>query len=102
MANIRAVAFAIYMLACIAGAFIGGILAVFYQQYALLSFAGGGLFAGPLLCSIRKMRFVHGKRFWFNLIPLTLVHMVWGFARARSLLSNRSSSPRAVAQKNGK
>jgi hypothetical protein len=55
-----------------------------------------------LLCSIRKMRLVHGKKFWLNLIPLTLVHMVWGFARSRSLLSNRSSSPRAAAQKNGK
>jgi glycosyltransferase involved in cell wall biosynthesis len=102
MENFRAVAFAVYMLACSAGAFIGGVLAVFYRQYVILGFAVGGMFAGPLLCSIRKMRLVHGKKFWLNLIPLTLVHMVWGFARARSLLSNRSSSPRAAAQKNGK
>jgi glycosyltransferase involved in cell wall biosynthesis len=102
MANFRAVAFAVYMLACSAGAFVGGALAMFYRQYVILGFAVGGLFVGPLFCSIRKMRLVHGKKFWLNLIPLTLVHMVWGFARARSLLSNRSSSPRSVTQKNGK
>jgi hypothetical protein len=102
MANFRAVAFAVYMLACSVGVLIGAVLAVFYRQYVLLGFAVGGIFAGPLLWSIRKMRFVHGKKFWFNLIPLTLLHMTWGFARAKSLISFRSFYPRAVAKKNGK
>lgn len=102
MANFRAVAFAVYMLACCAGALIGAVLAAFCQQYFLLGFALGGMFAGPLLWSIRKMRFVHGKKFWLNLIPLTLVHMTWGFARARSLMSFQILHPRAAALKNGK
>jgi hypothetical protein len=44
------------------------------------------------------LRFEHGKRFWLNLLPLTLVHLAWGFARATSLVFNRSVSPRATLQ----
>jgi glycosyltransferase involved in cell wall biosynthesis len=99
MANFRAVAFAFYMLSCSAGVLIGALVAVFLQKYVLLCFAVGGILVGPLLCSIRKMRLVRGKRFWLNLIPLTLVHMTWGFARARSLVSYRSFSPRAAAHR---
>jgi hypothetical protein len=53
----------------------------------------------PIFCSIRKLRFEHGKRFWLNLLPLTLVHLAWGFARAKSLVFNRSVSPRATLQR---
>jgi glycosyltransferase involved in cell wall biosynthesis len=98
MANFRAVAFAFFMLTCGAGAVIGTFMAVFLHRYVLLCFAIGGMITGPLFSSIYKMRMVRGKRFWRYLIPLTLVHMAWGFARARALISNRSLTPRAVAK----
>jgi glycosyltransferase involved in cell wall biosynthesis len=96
MTNFWAVAFAAYMLACVVGALIGGVQAILFHRYLILGTAVIGLFAGPLFCSIRKLRFEHGKRFWINLLPLTLVHLVWGLARAKSLVLNRSASPRAT------
>jgi glycosyltransferase involved in cell wall biosynthesis len=98
MTNFWAVAFAAYMLACVAGALIGGIQAILFHRYLILDSSVIGMFVGPFFCSIRKLRFEHGKRFWLNLLPLTLVHLAWGFARATSLVFNRSVSPRATLQ----
>jgi glycosyltransferase involved in cell wall biosynthesis len=96
MTNFFAVAFAAYMLACVACASIGGIEAIFFHRYLILVFAVIGIFAGPLFCSIRKLRSEHGERFWLNLLPLALVHLVWGLARAKALVLSRSVSPRAA------
>jgi glycosyltransferase involved in cell wall biosynthesis len=98
MTNFFAVAFAAYMLACVVGILIGGIQAIFFHRYLILELAVIGIFVGPLFCSIRKLRCEHGKRFWLNLLPLTLIHLVWGLARARSLVLSRSVSPRAALQ----
>jgi glycosyltransferase involved in cell wall biosynthesis len=100
MTNVRAVAFAVYMLICCVGALAGFVFAVFLRQYVILGLTVGAMFAGPCFCSIRKMSSVHGKKFWFNLIPLTLLHMTWGFARAKSLVSFEIFYPRAAPQKN--
>ncbi len=98
LANVRAVAFAACMLLCGMGAAIGAVLAVFFNHYALLAIAVGGIITGPLLCSVRKLRAVHGKKFWLTLFPLTVLHMVWGFARARALVSFRTFYSRTAAQ----
>jgi glycosyltransferase involved in cell wall biosynthesis len=95
MTNFRAVAFAAYILTCGLIAIIGGFLAVFYRQYTLLGLAACGALVGSFLCSLRKLRFVHGKMFWLNLIPLTLLYLTWGLARARSLMSFRMLHPRS-------
>ena len=95
MTNFRAVAFATYVLICGLSAIIGGFLAVFYRQYALLGLALCGILVGSFLCSLRKLRFVHGKMFWLNLTPLTLLYLTWGLARARSLMSFRVLHPRS-------
>lgn len=95
MTNFRAVAFAAYILTCGLIAIIGGFLVVFYRQYTLLGLAACGTLAGSFLCSLRKLRFVHGKMFWMNLAPLTLLYLTWGLARARSLMVFRILHPRS-------
>jgi glycosyltransferase involved in cell wall biosynthesis len=95
MTNFRAVAFAAYMLACVACALIGGVQAILLQRYLILNSAVVGMFVGPFLCSVRQLRSVHGKIFWLNLIPLTLLYLTWGLARARSLMSFHVLHPRS-------
>jgi GT2 family glycosyltransferase len=95
MTNFWAVAFAAYILACVAGALIGGVQAILFQRYLILDSAVVGIFVGPFFCSIRQLRFVHGKMFWLNLIPLTLLYLTWGIARARSLMVSRILHPRS-------
>lgn len=100
LANFWAVAFAFHMLVCAAVASVGTVLALFFGQYAPLGVAVGGMIIGPLLCSVRKLRTVHGKKYWLTLIPLTVLHMVWGFARARALVSFQTFYPRASTLEN--
>jgi glycosyltransferase involved in cell wall biosynthesis len=96
MTNFKAVAFAAYVLVCGLSAIVGGFLAVYYRQYALLGLALCGIVAGSFLCSLRKLRFVNGKVFWSNLTPLALLYLTWGLARARSLISFRVLHPRSA------
>ena len=95
MTNFWAVAFAAYILISGLIVIFGGFLALFYREYLLLGLALGALLLGPLLCSIRKLRFFHGKMFWLNLAPLTLLYLTWGIARARSLMVLRILHPRS-------
>lgn len=95
MTNFRAVAFAVYILTCGLIALVGGFLAVFYRRFELLSFAACAAFAGPFLCSLYKLRHARGTVFWPNLLPLTLLYLTWGLARARSLMVLRILHPRA-------
>jgi glycosyltransferase involved in cell wall biosynthesis len=95
MTNFRAVAFAAYILACGLIAVIGGFLALFYREYTLLGLAVCAMLLGPFLCSLRKLRFVDGKMFRLNLMPLTLLYLTWGLARARSLMPFRMLHPRS-------
>jgi glycosyltransferase involved in cell wall biosynthesis len=97
MTNFWAVAFAVYILTCGLTVVFGGILALFYRRYALLGLAVCAMLLGPFLCSLRKLRFLHGKIFWSNLIPLTLLYLTWGLARARSLMAFRILNPRSPA-----
>ena len=95
LTNFRAVAFATYILICCLIAIIGGLLAVLYRQYALLGLAACGALVGSFFCSVHRLRCVHGKIFWLNLAPLTLLYFTWGLARARSLMSFRVLHPRS-------
>jgi glycosyltransferase involved in cell wall biosynthesis len=96
MANLRAVAFAVYMLICVTGVLIGVALALCFHTFIVLGLAAASMLAGPLACSVRKLKMVHGRQFWLNLFPLTVLHAVWGLARARSLLSVQDVYPREV------
>lgn len=87
MGNFRAVAFALYVLVCILGAVLGLGLALFVRQYTLLVTASAGMLIASLACSIRKLRTVSGKVFWQTILPLTVLHLVYGIARARALLN---------------
>jgi glycosyltransferase involved in cell wall biosynthesis len=102
LTNFWAVAFSAYILVCGIGVLIGALLAAFFRQYVVLGVAIAGMIAGPLFCSILKLRNARGKKFWFNLIPLTVLHMAWGLARARSLISISAFYPKVAALKNGK
>jgi glycosyltransferase involved in cell wall biosynthesis len=95
MTNFRAVAFAAYILTCGLIAVIGWFLALFYREYTLLGLAVCAMLLCPFLCSLRKLRFLHGKMFWLNLAPLTLLYLTWGIARARSLMVLRILHPRS-------
>jgi glycosyltransferase involved in cell wall biosynthesis len=93
MTNFWAVAFAAYILACGLIVVFGVFLALFRREYALLGLAVCAMLLGPFLCSLRKLRFLHGKTFWLNLAPLTLLYLTWGLARARSLMVLRILHP---------
>jgi glycosyltransferase involved in cell wall biosynthesis len=95
MTNFWAVAFAAYILTSGLTVVFGGFLALFYRRYTLLGFAVCAMLLGPFLCSLRKLRFLHGKTFWLNLLPLTLLYLTWGLARARSLMAFRILHPRS-------
>jgi glycosyltransferase involved in cell wall biosynthesis len=97
MTNLWAVAFAAYILTCGLIVIFSGFLALFYREYTLLALAVCAMLMGPFLCSLRKLRFVHGKMFWLNLLPLTLLYLTWGLARARSLMVFRILHPRSPA-----
>jgi glycosyltransferase involved in cell wall biosynthesis len=94
MANARAVMFAVYVLACEFGIILGLVLVCLSRQFLLLGVSSVAFLAGPLAIAVRKLKSVHGRQFWLNLFPLTLLHTVWGLARARSLLSIQSIYPR--------
>jgi glycosyltransferase involved in cell wall biosynthesis len=85
--NYRAVAFAFYILVCCLGLVAGLGLGLIFRQYTLFTAASAGMIVGPLACSIRKLRTVRGRAFWLTLLPLTVLHLVYGLARARVLLN---------------
>jgi glycosyltransferase involved in cell wall biosynthesis len=91
-AHFRAVAFALYVLACWIGliAGLGGI--VFVHNYFLFAGAVAGMMIVSVLCSIRKLHKVRGIQFWQNVFPLTALYIVYGTARASSLLMAGSGS----------
>jgi cellulose synthase/poly-beta-1,6-N-acetylglucosamine synthase-like glycosyltransferase len=87
MANFRAVAFALYILVCCLGVVAGLGLGLVFQQYTLFAAASFGIIVAPLACSIRKLRTIRGGLFWMTLLPLTVLHLVYGVARARALVN---------------
>jgi GT2 family glycosyltransferase len=95
LTNFWAVAFAAYILTSGLAVVIGGILALFYHRYLVLGLAVCALLLGPFVCSVRKLRFLHGKAFWMNLAPLALLYLTWGIARARALMVLRIVHPRS-------
>ncbi len=87
IANFRAVAFALYMLVCCFGVAAGLGLGIMFRQYTLLAAALCAVIVAPLACSIWKLRTVGGEKFWLTLLPLTVLHLVYGVARARALVN---------------
>jgi glycosyltransferase involved in cell wall biosynthesis len=86
-AYFRAVGFALCVVVCCLGVVAGLGLGLIFRQYTLLSAALAVLMVAPLACSLRKLRAVHGRTFWMTLLPLTVLHLVYGVARARALLN---------------
>jgi len=95
-ANFRAVAFACFMLAG-SVALLSGLGLVFVSgRFVLLAAASAIMMAASLALSVRKLYAVRGRSFWFTLLPLTTLHVVYGLARARALLSLGCGYPRGT------
>lgn len=86
-ANFRAVAFAVYILGCCIGMLAGLGLGLFVGQYSIFAAALAGMIIASFACSVRKLRTVRGRAYWHTLPPLTLLHLVYGVARASALLN---------------
>lgn len=87
LAHFRAAAFALCVLVCCFGVVTGLVRGLMFRQYMLFAAASVGLIAAPLACSIRKLRTLGGWTFVRTLLPLTVLHLVYGVARARALLN---------------
>ena len=81
--NVRAVFFAIYTLFCLAGAIAGAVRFVWTGHCPLLAYSLGTLLLAPFLLSLRiALR----RRDWSDLLPLIVLHLAYGVARAICLL----------------
>jgi hypothetical protein len=75
-----------YTLVCSLGVAFGLAQGLIFRHYAVFGAASAALVIAPLACSVQKLRTRNGKAFWLNLLPLTVLHLVYGIARARALL----------------
>jgi len=87
LSSLRTVMFAGYTLACSAAVMAGIAVAFLTRSYGLLAISLAALLAGALACTLRKVRSVHGRDFWLSLLPLTVLHIAYGLARAQALLN---------------
>jgi hypothetical protein len=94
-ANLRAVAFALYTLVCCAGVLAGLGIGLASGRYAFFVAVSVGFIITSVACSIRKLYSVRGGKFWLSLVPLTMLYMVYGMARASALLARGRRSARA-------
>ena len=87
LSNARPVLFAFYTLMCLVGAGIGAVLAAWQERFDVFAAFLGALLLPPFLLSLRlALR----RKKWSYLFPLTLMHLVYGIARGRSLLEFRN------------
>jgi len=87
LSNARPVLFAFYTLICLAGAGIGAVLAAWQKRFDVLAAFLGALLLPPFFLS---WRLALRRKKWSYLFPLTLMHLVYGIARGRSLLEFRN------------
>ena len=84
--HLRAVAYALFTLTGLAGV-LGGLGAgLILGKYRILELSAASMVGAALACSVGKLRCVAGKRFWFTVLPLTVLYMTYGMARASALL----------------
>jgi glycosyltransferase involved in cell wall biosynthesis len=79
----KAVAFTVFTAACLAGTALGAGLALFARRFELLAVSLIGLLLPPLALGFREAR-AAGR--WSQWLPLSLLFLVYGTARAASLL----------------
>jgi len=84
ISNARPLLFGFYTLVCLAGAGFGVILAARQKSLIVPAVFLGALVVPSLLLSIRL---VLKRKKWSDLVPLVLMHVVYGLARGRSLLT---------------
>jgi len=87
MANAKPVLFGLYTVICLAGAGTGAALAAWQKRFDVLAAFLVALLLPSFLLSLRSV--IRRKR-WGHLFPLILLHLVYGIARARSLLEYRT------------
>jgi glycosyltransferase involved in cell wall biosynthesis len=92
----RAVAFAAYTLACAVGIAVGVVLA--FSGWGILPAATfvSALLLAAAACTWKKLQGRQQKRF-ASFLQLTVLHVVYGLARAHSLVSFGSRYPRTSA-----
>ena len=85
--------FASYTLACLAGIAIGGAAAACGRTPLVLGFFSAALLAPAFLLSLRLAA---KRKRWASVVPLTVLHLVFGLARGHALLKaagNRGRFP---------
>jgi len=88
MPNARPVFFALYILACLVGVFLGLALGAL-GRFQVLTTSVFALLVGPFLLGLRAA--IARKR-WTEVIPLASLYLVFGFSRARCLVDIRNWS----------
>ena len=87
LTNARPVLFGFYALVCLAGIGIGVAFYAWQKRFGVAAVSVLALILPPLLLSVRL---VLKRRKWGDLFPLTLLNLVYGLARGRSLLVARN------------
>ena len=87
LTNARPVLFGFYTLVCLAGLGIGAVLVAWQKRMDVAAVSLGVLLLPAFLLSLRlTLR----RKTWADLFPLTLLNLVYGLARGRSLLVARN------------
>jgi hypothetical protein len=89
--NLNAVSFALYTLLCLTGLAVGAIQLVLGASPVLLAYSAAALLAAPVLLSLRS---TISSKCWSEFVPLAVLFLTYGIARATCLLYPGSGSPR--------
>ena len=87
LTNARAVFFALYTLLCLVGIVAGGIFALATHWFGLLAAAAAAMLLPPILLAAQA---APARKSWADWVPLTLLYLTYGFARALCLLNVRA------------
>lgn len=94
--DFRALAFAVYMLVCSIGVVGGLVSELVLRRYTLLLTTLSAMLTGAIVLSLLKLRRVrHWDVAWWALPQLVVLHIVYGMARARALISAQAIYPRS-------
>ncbi len=93
--DFRALAFAVYMLVCSIGVVGGLVSELILRRYTLLLTALSAMLTGAIVLSVLKLKRVsQWNLVWWALPQLVVLHIVYGMARARALVSSQVIYPR--------
>jgi hypothetical protein len=94
--DFRACIYAFYMLVCSAGILGGFVAAWLTGKWTLLIMAVVATLVGGIAGSLFKLRTIGEKnRNWLAFSQLTVLHIVFGMARARALIGMQALYPRS-------